>query len=133
MKSISRSAGAMFAGVLAVVVPSIGTDALLHATGVFPPAGQPMGDGLWLLATAYRLIYGVAGGYIAARLAPERPMHHALALGAFGMALSIAGAAATWNEGPAFGPKWFSLGLVATAIPSAWAGARLQIPKTGSY
>jgi hypothetical protein len=54
---------------------------VLHATGVFPPFGQPMADALFLLATAYRIVYGVAGCYLTARLAPDRPMRHALALG----------------------------------------------------
>jgi hypothetical protein len=40
-----------------------------------------MGDALFLLATAYRIVYGVAGSYVTARLAPDRPMQHALALG----------------------------------------------------
>jgi hypothetical protein len=40
-----------------------------------------MADALLLLATAYRTVYGVAGSDLAARLAPGRPMAHALALG----------------------------------------------------
>jgi len=70
-------------------------------------------------------LYGVAGGYIAARLAPDRSMQHALALGVVGLAVSIVGAVATWNGGPAFGPKWYPLALIAIAIPSAWAGGGL--------
>ncbi len=120
-----RSIGAVFAGLLAVVILSLGTDAVLHESGVFPPWGQPMTDALFLLATAYRIVYGVAGGYIAARLAPHRPMTHALVLGVVGLALSTAGAVATWNAGPAFGPKWYPLSLIATALPCAWAGGKL--------
>ena len=120
-----RRIAAVLAGLLAVVVLSVATDAVLHATGVFPPPGQTMAGALFVLATAYRTLFGVAGGYIAARLAPDRPMTHALALGIVGLALSIAGAAATWNAGPAFGPKWYPLALIAIAVPSCWAGARL--------
>jgi hypothetical protein len=120
-----RSGLALLAGFVAIVVSSIGTDAALHATGVFPPLGQPMSNALFLLATGYRLVYGVLGSYLAARLAPSRPMAHALALGALGFVVSIAGGAATWNEGPAFGPRWYPLALVATALPCAWAGGRL--------
>ena len=93
----------MLTGLLAVISLSIGSDAVLHATGVFPPSGQPMADALFLLATVYRMVYAVAGSYIAARLAPDRPMAHALALGVVGFA-SSAGAVATWGRGPAFGP-----------------------------
>jgi hypothetical protein len=53
-------------------------------------------------------------------------MAHALALGVVGLAASIAGAVATWNRGPAFGPHWYPLALIATAMPCAWAGGRLR-------
>ena len=121
-----RSVGAVFAGVLAVIVLSLGTDVVLHATGIYPPWFQPMADALWVLALAYRIVYGAAGGYIAARLAPNRPMAHALVLGAVGFALSIAGVAANWNKGPEYGPRWFSLALIATALPCAWIGGKLR-------
>lgn len=120
-----RRIGSVLAGLLAIIMVTTATDIVLHATGVFPPWGQPMSDALFLLATAYRIVYGVAGCYLAARLAPDRPMRHALALGAVGVAMSLAGAVATWNAGPAFGPKWYPLTLVATAMPCAWAGGRL--------
>jgi hypothetical protein len=122
-----RSIGAVLAGVLAVIIISLGTDVVLHATGIYPPWFQPMADGLWVLALAYRIVYGIAGGYITARLAPNRPMAHALALGVVGLALSIAGVAANWNKGPEYGPKWFSLALIATALPCAWVGGRLCV------
>ncbi len=84
-----------------------------------------MSASLFLLATAYRLVYGILGSYIAARLAPNRPMFHALALGVIGLFASTAGAAATWDAGPAFGPKWYPLTLVATALPCAWIGGKI--------
>jgi hypothetical protein len=121
-----RRIGAVVAGLLAIVVLSTATDMVLHATGVFPPAGQPMDGALFLLATAYRIVYGIAGCYIAARLAPDRPMQHALVLGAVGVVISIAGAAATWNRGPEFGPKWYPLAVIAIALPCAWAGGKLR-------
>jgi hypothetical protein len=115
----------VFAGLVAVVILSVGTDMVLHALGVFPPEGQPMADGLFLLALAYRSVYGIAGSYIAARLAPDRPMTHALMLGVVGLALGIAGTVATWNAGPAFGPKWYPLALIVLALPGAWCGGKL--------
>jgi hypothetical protein len=78
-RRIGRSIAALLTGFLAVVILSLGTDMVLHAIGVFPRLGQPMDDALLLLATAYRTAYGVAGSYITARLAPNRPMQHALA------------------------------------------------------
>jgi peptidoglycan/LPS O-acetylase OafA/YrhL len=127
LRRILRSAGAVFAGFVVVVVLSLGTDVALHATGVFPPWGQRMSDALFLLATAYRILYTVAGSYVTARLAPEQPMKHALAGGVVGLALSIVGAVATWDRGPEFGPHWYPLALIATAMPCAWAGGRLRV------
>lgn len=123
-RRIGRSIGALLAGFVVVVVLSLGTDALLHATGVFPPWGQPMSDALFGLATAYRTLYGIAGAYVTARLAPRRPMGHALLGGAIGLVLATAGAVATWDKGPEFGPHWYPLSLIATALPGAWAGGR---------
>ena len=126
-RRIGRSIGAVLAGMLAVIVLSIGTDVVLHTTGVFPPWGQPVSDAPLLLATAYRTVYGVAGGYIAARLAPNRPMEHALVLGVLGLIVSITGAVVTWNKGPAFGPHWYPLALIVLALPTAWVGGRVRI------
>jgi hypothetical protein len=126
-KKTLRSIRALLVGFVAVVILSIGTDVALHATGVFPALGQPMSDALFLLATVYRTIYGVVGSYITARLAPDRPMQHALVGGLVGLALSTVGAAATWNRGPAFGPHWYPLALIVLAMPTAWAGGRLRM------
>ena len=115
----------MLAGFFATFILSIGTDMLLHAAGVFPPWGQPMSNALFVLATAYRSIYTVAGGYITARLAPNKPMGHVWTLGVIGLLAAIAGTAATWNKGPEFGPKWYPVALVVLAIPSVWLGGKL--------
>lgn len=120
-----RSIGAVLGGVVVVVVLSVGTDAVMHATNVFPPSGRRMADGLFVLATAYRSIYAIAGGYIAARLAPARPMKHALVLGFIGVLLGTAGLLATWNAGPELGPRWYPIALVVTALPCGWLGGKL--------
>jgi hypothetical protein len=44
-----------------------------------------------------------------------------------GLAVSIAGAAATWNKGPAFGPHWYPLALIVLAMPQAWLGGKLRL------
>jgi hypothetical protein len=73
----------------------------MHATGVFPPPGAPpMSSALFLLAFAYRFVIDVAGSLLTARLAPRRPMWHALALGSIGLGLSVAGAIAMGERGP---------------------------------
>jgi hypothetical protein len=128
-RHIARSVGAVLSGMLVGIILTIGTDVVLHAIGVFPPWGQSMVgfDGALLLATIYRTVYGVAASYIIARLAPDRHMLHALVGGAAGLAVSILGAAATWNKGPAFGPHWYPLALVVLALPQAWVGGKLRV------
>lgn len=117
-----RRIGAVFAGLLVIVILSTATDAVLHATGVYPPFPERMADGLFLLATAYRIVYGILGCYVTARLAPDQPMRHALALGAIGTVLGTAGAAAMWE----LGPGWYSLAIIAISPPCAWIGGRLH-------
>ena len=128
-RNIPRSIGAIFAGFAFVLIVTLATDQLLHVTGVFPPWGASMVgyDAALLLATAYRIVFGIAGSYVTARLAPDRPMQHALLGGFIRLALSIVGAAVTWNGGPAFGPHWYPLALIVTALPTAWAGGKLHI------
>jgi hypothetical protein len=134
-RNIPRSIGAIFAGFVFVVIVTLITDQLLHKTGVFPPWGASMVgyDGALLLATAYRIVYGIIGSYITARLAPHRPMLHAVVGGFIGLVLSITGAAVTWNGGPAFGPHWYALALVVTALPTAWVGGKLRVMQLRSH
>jgi hypothetical protein len=126
-RGLGRSIAAVLAGFAVLAVVSTAVDQVLHATGVYPPAGQPMATGLWVLATAYRLVISVFGCYLAARLAPNRPMGHALALGLLGVLISLAGAIYAWDKGPGFGPKWYPIGLVVTALPTAWLGGWLYL------
>jgi hypothetical protein len=124
-RRILRGIGAVLAGFFATFILSVGTDLLLHAVGVYPPWGQSMSNALFVLATAYRTIYTVAGGYITARLASNKPMGHVWTLGVIGLLAAIAGTVATWNKGPEFGPKWYPLALVVLAIPCVWLGGKL--------
>jgi surface polysaccharide O-acyltransferase-like enzyme len=122
-----QSIGAFFAGLLATVILSIGTDLLLHATDVFPPVGQPMSDNLFVLATLYRTVYSIFGAYLTARIAPAHPMKHALILGAVGTVIATIGLVATWNKGPEFGPKWYPVALVLLSVPQCWLGGKLRV------
>jgi hypothetical protein len=133
LRRLLRSIAAVFAGALAAIVLSLGTDAALSALGGFPTLGEPMSDRMLLLATVYRTVYGIAGAYLAARLAPDRPMRHALILGTLGLVVSTAGAVATWNKEPALGHEWYPLALVVLALPPAWLGGRLREIQLGVF
>jgi len=83
-----RSAKAVALGFLFIFVSSTAIDVVLHAAGVFPPWGEANPDGVLVLATTYRIFCSIAGCYLAARLAPAKPIKHALALGVVGVAES---------------------------------------------
>lgn len=119
-----RSAGAVFAGFAATFVLSVGTDAVLHGTGVFPPMDVRMSDGLFAIAAIYRAVFTVVGGYVTARLAPDRPMRHAAVLAGLGLLGGLAGLMVSVQH-PELGPLWYAVSIPASAIPCIWLGARL--------
>jgi len=124
-RRLGRSAIALLAGAVTVVVLSVATDAILQATGVFPPPARAYPDSLLVLATAYRTIFGIAGSYIAARFAPRAPMAHALILGAVGFVMSTVGMLTTWNNSNVVGHRWYPIALIVLALPGAWVGGKL--------
>lgn len=123
--ALGRSVLAVGVGFAATAILSLGTDAVLHASGVYPGWGQPMSDGRFALATAYRVVFTLLGGLLTARWAPHAPMAHVWTLAAIGVVAATAGAVTTWNAGPAFGPHWYPVALVVTALPCVWLGGRL--------
>ena len=123
-RRLGRSVWAIVAGFLAVVVLSIGTDVVLHKLGIFPPLGERMADRLFVWATMYRTIFAIIGSYITARLAPSRPMWHAMLGAIIGMIIGTVGAVVTWNKD--LGPHWYPLALIVTGIPCAWIGTKIR-------
>jgi hypothetical protein len=120
-----RSIGAVLAGLLLIFILSTATDELLHAAGMMARGPLPMrgAEGLILMLLIYRSFYSVAGCYLTARLAPARPMRHALVLGAIGLLFSIMGALV--NAQQSLGPAWYPWALVVLALPCAWLGGTL--------
>ena len=127
-----RSIGAVALGFFTVVVLSLATDQLLHVLDVYPPWGQPMYDpALNMLALTYRIVYGILGGYIAARFAPHSPMRHAMILGVIGLVVGTAGAIAAISAGN-LGPSWYPILLALSAVPTSWLGAVLHSRRLAS-
>lgn len=127
MKLTFKSIGAVFAGLVAIFVLSSATDFVLEATGVYPPLDEQLKYGFntpWMISLAiiYRSIYSIAGCYLAASLAPSRPMRHAMILGGVGFAISILGTIIMWDKSPA----WYPISLVILALPCAWFGGKLK-------
>ena len=121
-----KSVLALFAGLVVVIVLTTLTDVVMYASGAFPSPSTRLTPVHWMIATSYRLVISIFGCWLAARLAPTRPMLHALILGSIGTAIAIAGATMTWNYGAEFGPRWYPIALVVTALPCAWLGGKLR-------
>ena len=124
-----KSIWAVVAGVLVIIVVTTLVDIALHAIGVFPPAKQPLSDKLAALATFYRIVISIGGAWLTARLAPSKPMKHAMILGYVGVVLGLVGVVATWNLG--LGPRWYPIALAVLAIPQCWAGGRIYELQSG--
>lgn len=101
---------------------AIPIDLIFHAVGVFPPFGQDMSDGLYLVALAYRTACAVLGGWLTARLAPDRPLGHAGFLGGLGVVLSSLGAVAQWD----LGHHYYPIALIIISLPATLTGAWLH-------
>ena len=119
---VFRSIVAIVVGFVATFALSYGTDFVLQGMGILPREGFNVAWPIVASVLSYRTVYNVLGCFILARLAPRRPMAHALAIGAFGCLMGIIATIATWNSG--LGPHWYSIALAALSLPSAWLGAR---------
>lgn len=122
--NILKSIGAVLAGLVFILVTHLGVDRILEASGIFPPRDQGLHT-TWMLmlATAYRVILSVVGCYITARLAPSRPVAHALVLGGIGVLGSLAGLSMAISQN--LSPVWYPIGLAILSVPSAWFGGKL--------
>jgi hypothetical protein len=119
--TVLRSVLAVLAAIVFIVAASVGTDiALAHS---LIPTMNTARAPAWALAVAlaYRTIYGVLGGWIAARLAPSRPIAHAVVLGIIGTLVAVAGVVAQWK----IGQHWYPIALAVLALPQSWLGAKL--------
>ena len=99
-KRTLRSVGAVLLGLIVIFVLSLSIDQLLHWLHVYPPWGEPMNETSDnILALSYRVAIAIFGSYLTARLAPRKPMGHAMVLGLIGLILSTFGAVAAISLG----------------------------------
>jgi hypothetical protein len=122
MKNTGKSILAIVVGIVLIFVLSILMDIIMLKTGVMtdnPFSANPA----WVVVVvlSYRIVINVFGCYMAARLAPERPMRHAMILGFIGLVLSIIGSAMMWQE-----PYWYPVALIVLALPCAYIGGKLR-------
>ena len=84
-----------------------------------------IGNGLYLLALSYRVLYTILGGYLTARLAQRSPMRHVTVLAVIGLIAGTVGAIVAITRGD-LGPNWYPIAIAATAYPCTWFGGRLM-------
>lgn len=121
---MARSIMAVVVGFLLIGALSVGADALIHqlVPGAYDAQGRLTSVPLLLLTQAYVALFAIGGCYLCARLAPNRPMRHALILGALGLVFNIAGSYVRWADVP----LWFHLMGLTLTLPYAYAGGWLR-------
>ena len=127
MNKTLKSIWAVIAGFFSVALLSTFTDFILELIGVFPPLSQPelLTPMMLSFALIYRLIYTVYGGYLVAKLAPSKPMKHAIILAAIGTVIATIGTVVMWN----LGNQWYPIALTILSIPCVLYGAKLYSRK----
>ena len=126
MSPLFRRSLAVVAGFVAVAVLSIGTDALMHGTGVFPAETAAMTTGLFGIAAIYRALFTVVGGAITTALSREASYLPAQILAGLGLLGGLAGVAA-WFATPGLGPLWYVLSIPISAVPCTLLGGWLLL------
>lgn len=125
-KETLKSIGAVIAGFALLVILSIIMDSILEKTGVMKT--DPFNENpVWLIAIIilYRTVFNTFGCYLTARLAPNRPLKHAIILGIIGVVLTIVGLIAMWD----IPPRWYPISLIVLTLPAAWLGGKMAIKK----
>ena len=121
---MGRSIVAIAAGFFFIMILAFGMDAIMRAAvpEAFDAAGRTESVGMLVFSLLYVGVFAVTGCYIAARLAPDHPMRHALILGGLGLVLNIVGASMMWDSAPA----WYHIIAIALVMPYAWLGGWLR-------
>ncbi|MFN0215877.1 MAG: hypothetical protein ACKVT2_16585 [Saprospiraceae bacterium] len=125
-KETLKSIGAVIAGFALLVILSMTTDIILEKTGVMKT--EPFSENpVWLIAIIilYRTIFNTFGCYLTARLAPNKPMKHAIILGIIGVVLTIVGLIVMWD----IPPRWYPISLIVLTLPAVWLGGKIAIKK----
>ena len=114
-----KSIWAVVAGILVIVLLSIGTDAILESFiyGL---------NQMLIIPLIYRTIYAVIGGYITAKLAPQNPKKHVLILNCIGIFMGLLGVIFGWN----LSAHWYPIALVITSAVGVWYGGELRIKQS---
>ena len=121
---MARSLLAIATGFVLIALLSFGTDVALKSAmpSLYEADGSTSSVPLLVLTIAYVGLYATAGCYLAARMAPSRPMRHAVILGILGVVFNIAGAIAMWHTAPV----WYHGVSLLLVMLWAWLGGRMR-------
>ncbi len=125
-KTIGRSIVAFLAAIAVTFILSYATDAALVAANIMESGVLPESVAIVMLIIAYRTAYNILGAYIVAKLAPKRPMAHAMVLAALGIIGSLS-AMATMSDSDQY---YYPIILSVLVLPSTWLGAKLATRKS---
>lgn len=121
---MKRMIFAIIAGLFIVVIFSITTDTILEYTGFFPKEdAMAYNNSLLLIASLYRAVYGILGGYITAVMAKTDSLKAVWILGTIGTVLSLLGLIVMWNKGV----LWYPVSLVVLSIPYSLIGRKFYL------
>ncbi|HYR07951.1 MAG TPA: hypothetical protein VEQ60_09290 [Longimicrobium sp.] len=122
---MGRSILAIVVGFVLTGALNFGTNTVLSrvAPDMVPPSGTPNTNTAALLVIcAYVALFGILGCYVTARLAPSRPLLHALIMGGIALAMSIPVTMSVWNDTPV----WFNVYNLLAVMPYAWIGGTIR-------
>jgi hypothetical protein len=128
MKSlIAIVAGIIVAGVTGWLVQTAGDALLGHFIGLEPMTAQGAAqlgisratEALLVVVAGY-VLGPLAGGYVAARLAPVKPAYHAMAIGGFQMIFAVIALSLFPH------PAWFTAATLLAFIPGSLVGYALS-------
>jgi CBS domain containing-hemolysin-like protein len=119
-----RSVLAIGAGFFATSILSLTGDYALRRLmpGSFAADGGVQGSNVFAITLLYTALFGVIGGYLAARIAIQRPLLHAAILGGVMLVLSALSAAFLWSTAP----PWYHLATLAMVLPAALIGGKIR-------
>jgi len=123
MNKTLKSILAVLAGFVAIFILTAGFDTVLEKAGLLTPDHFDSNPGYIIgIAIICRAFFITGGACLTARLAPSRPMLHAMILGCLGVLINISGTVMMWNTAP----HWFPILLNLLPLPCGWLGAKLK-------
>ncbi len=117
---MGRSIVAIVIGFVLIGALAVGADAAFHVLrpGYFTADGGTTTPVALLIMLAYVFVFATLGCYITGRLAPNRPLRHAMILGVLGLVFNVVGTIRLWHTAPA----WYHVAALLMVLPAAYLG-----------